>query len=427
MTTPSATPAAPGAPADATPADATPADATPADVTPAGAAPGLFTPLVLRGLTLRNRVAVSPMCQYSSDDGFANDWHLVHLGARAVGGAGLVLLEATAVVPEGRISPRDLGLWDDRHVDMLARVVRFIDAQGAAAGVQLAHAGRKASTRVPWEGRAAVPPAEGGWEVVAPSAVPFSDDYPHPRAMDLADVRRVVDAFAAAARRARRAGFRVVELHAAHGYLLHEFLSPLSNRRTDAYGGSFDNRARLTLEVAEAVRAEWPAELPLFARVSATDWAEGGWDEAETVELARRLRALGVDLVDCSTGGSCRGRASRWARATRCASPSGCGARRAWPRGPWGSSPRPSRPTPSSATGRPTSSSSPGSSCATRTGRCARPRRSARRCRGRCSTSGRRTDRTGHRPRGGATAPAGHGRARPRAPIRRTRHQRRSI
>lgn len=266
-------------------------------------APGLFSPVTLRGLTLRNRVAVSPMCQYSSDDGFANDWHLVHLGARAVGGAGLVLLEATAVVPEGRISPRDLGLWDDRHVDMLARVVRFIDAQGAAAGVQLAHAGRKASTRVPWEGRAAVPPAEGGWEVVAPSAVPFSDDYPHPRAMDLADVRRVVDAFAAAARRARRAGFRVVELHAAHGYLLHEFLSPLSNRRTDAYGGSFDNRARLTLEVAEAVRAEWPAELPLFARVSATDWAEGGWDEAETVELARRLRALGVDLVDCSTGG----------------------------------------------------------------------------------------------------------------------------
>jgi 2,4-dienoyl-CoA reductase-like NADH-dependent reductase (Old Yellow Enzyme family) len=271
--------------------------------TPAPAAPGLFDPVALRGLTLRNRVAVSPMCQYSSDDGFANDWHLVHLGARAVGGAGLVLLEATAVVPEGRISPRDLGLWDDAHVDGLARVVRFIDAQGSVAGIQLAHAGRKASTQVPWLGRAAVPPAEGGWEVVAPSAVPFSAEYPRPRAMDADEVRGVVAAFADAARRARRAGFRVVELHAAHGYLLHEFLSPLSNRRTDAYGGSFDNRARLTLEVAEAVRAEWPAELPLFARVSATDWAEGGWDEAETVELARRLRALGVDLVDCSTGG----------------------------------------------------------------------------------------------------------------------------
>ena len=266
-------------------------------------APGLFSPLTLRGLTLRNRVAVSPMCQYSSDDGFADDWHLVHLGARAVGGAGLVLLEATAVVPEGRISPRDLGLWDDAHVDMLARIVRFIDAQGAVAGVQLAHAGRKASTRPPWEGRGTVPPDAGGWEVVAPSAVAFSDDYPHPRAMELADVRRVVDGFAAAARRARQAGFRVVELHAAHGYLLHQFLSPLSNRRTDAYGGSFDRRARLTLEVVDAVRAEWPDELPLFVRVSATDWAPDGWNEAQTVELARRLVARGVDLVDCSTGG----------------------------------------------------------------------------------------------------------------------------
>jgi 2,4-dienoyl-CoA reductase-like NADH-dependent reductase (Old Yellow Enzyme family) len=270
---------------------------------PGAGAPGLFSPVALRGLALRNRVAVSPMCQYSGDDGFANDWHLVHLGARAVGGAGLVLLEATAVAPEGRISPRDLGLWDDRHVEMLARIVRFVDAQGAAAGVQLAHAGRKASTRPPWEGRGAVPPGDGGWQVVAPSAVAFSDDYPTPRAMDAADLRGVVDAFAAAARRARRAGFRVVELHAAHGYLLHEFLSPLSNRRTDAYGGSFDNRVRLTLEVAEAVRAEWPGDLPLFVRLSATDWADGGWDEAQTVELARRLAARGVDLIDCSTGG----------------------------------------------------------------------------------------------------------------------------
>jgi 2,4-dienoyl-CoA reductase-like NADH-dependent reductase (Old Yellow Enzyme family) len=214
-----------------------------------------------------------------------------------------VLLEATAVVPEGRISPRDLGLWDDAHVDGLARVVRFIDAQGSVAGIQLAHAGRKASTQVPWLGRAAVPPAEGGWEVVAPSAVPFSAEYPRPRAMDADEVRGVVAAFAAAARRARRAGFRVVELHAAHGYLLHQFLSPLSNRRPDAYGGSFDNRVRLTLEVAAAVRAEWPDDLPVFARVSATDWADGGWDEEQTVELARRLGAAGVDLVDCSTGG----------------------------------------------------------------------------------------------------------------------------
>jgi 2,4-dienoyl-CoA reductase-like NADH-dependent reductase (Old Yellow Enzyme family) len=282
---------------------APPAAPTPAAGAPGASAPGLFDPVALRGLALRNRVAVSPMCQYSSDDGFANDWHLVHLGARAVGGAGLVLLEATAVVPEGRISPRDLGIWDDAHVDGLARIVRFIDAQGAAAGIQLAHAGRKASTRVPWEGRAAVPPDQGGWQVVAPSAVAFSDDYPMPRAMDAADVRGVVDAFAAAARRARRAGFRVVELHAAHGYLLHEFLSPLSNRRTDAYGGPFENRVRLTLEVADAVRAEWPDDLPLFARVSATDWAPGGWDEEQTVELARLLAGRGVDLVDCSTGG----------------------------------------------------------------------------------------------------------------------------
>jgi len=270
---------------------------------PGDVPPGLFAPLTLRGLTLRNRVAVSPMCQYSSNDGLANDWHLVHLGARAVGGAGLVLLEATAVVPEGRISPRDLGLWDDRHVEMLARIVAFLRAQGAAAGVQLAHAGRKASTRVPWEGRGTVPPAEGGWQTVAPSALPFSDDYPKPEALDLAGIRRVIDGFRAAARRALAAGFQVIELHAAHGYLLHQFLSPLSNRRDDAYGGSFEHRVRLTLEVADAVRAEWPGELPLFARVSATDWAEGGWDEEQTVALARLLGERGVDLVDCSTGG----------------------------------------------------------------------------------------------------------------------------
>lgn len=277
------------------------AAARPADGAPA--APGLFTPLTLRGLTLRNRVAVSPMCQYSSTHGFATDWHLVHLGARAVGGAGLVLFEATAVTPEGRISPRDLGLWDDAHVPMLARCVAFVRAQGAAAGVQLAHAGRKASTRVPWEGRGLVPPHEGGWPVVAPSALPFSPDYPMPRALGTHEIRGVVDAFAAAARRALAAGFQTLELHAAHGYLLHQFLSPLSNHRTDAYGGPFAHRVRLTLEVTDAVRAVWPDDLPLLVRVSATDWADGGWDAEQTVALARLLAARGVDLVDCSTGG----------------------------------------------------------------------------------------------------------------------------
>ena len=264
---------------------------------------GLFAPLTLRGLALKNRVVVSPMCQYSSADGFATDWHLVHVGARAVGGAGLVLLEATAVTPEGRISPRDLGLWDDAHVDGLARIARFVRAQGAAVGVQLAHAGRKASTRPPWEGRGVVSAAEGGWTPVAPSAVPFGRDDPLPHALTLEEVRGVVAAFRDAARRALAAGMQVVELHAAHGYLLHQFLSPLSNRRTDAYGGGFDGRVRLTLEVAEAVRAVWPDEWPLFVRVSATDYAEGGWDVDQTVALARQLAERGVDLVDCSSGG----------------------------------------------------------------------------------------------------------------------------
>ena len=270
-------------------------------------APGLFSPLALRGLTLRNRVAVSPMCQYSSTDGFATDWHLVHLGARAVGGAGLVLLEATAVTPDGRISPWDLGIWDDAHVPMLARIAEFVRAQGAAVGIQLGHAGRKASTRRPWEGRGLVPAAEGGWTPVAPSAVPFSDDDPPPHALTLDEVRGVVDAFATSAQRAVRAGMQVAELHAAHGYLLHQFLSPLSNRRADAYGGGLDGRVRLTLETAEAVRAEWPDDLPVFVRVSATDHADGGWDVEQTVELARRLAALGVDLVDCSSGGLASG------------------------------------------------------------------------------------------------------------------------
>ncbi|MEQ1727025.1 MAG: NADH:flavin oxidoreductase/NADH oxidase [Vicinamibacterales bacterium] len=268
--------------------------------------PHLFDPLTLRGLTLRNRIVVSPMCQYSAHEGFLNDWHFVHLASRAVGGAGLVFTEATAVSPEGRISPEDLGIWDDVHAAPFERVARFVKGEGAAFGIQLAHAGRKASTKRPWDGHGAVPPEDGGWPVIGPSATPFADDYPSPREMTHDDIRRVVDAFAHAAYRARRAGFDVAEVHAAHGYLLHEFLSPLSNARTDEYGGSFGNRVRLCLEVTEAVRKVWPEDLPVFVRISATDWTEGGWDVEQSVELARRLSALGVDLIDCSTGGNVR-------------------------------------------------------------------------------------------------------------------------
>jgi 2,4-dienoyl-CoA reductase-like NADH-dependent reductase (Old Yellow Enzyme family) len=265
--------------------------------------PHLFEPLTLRSVTLPNRVAVSPMCEYSSDDGFANDWHLVHLGSRAVGGAGLVVAEATAVEARGRITARDLGLWKDAHVETLARIVRFLGAHGAVPGVQLAHAGRKASTAIPWEGGAGVALDAGGWEPIAPSAVPFSERTLTPRAMSVAEVGEVVRAFAAAARRAMAADFQLVELHFAHGYLVHEFLSPLSNRREDAYGGGFEQRIRLALEITRAVRAEWPERLPLLARVSCTDWVEGGWTLEDTVELARRLGSEGVDLVDCSSGG----------------------------------------------------------------------------------------------------------------------------
>lgn len=263
----------------------------------------LFTPLTLRSLTLRNRIGVSPMCQYSSVDGFATDWHLVHLGAFATGGAGLVISEAAAVVPEGRISPADLGIWSDAHVPALRRITDFIRAHGAVAGIQLAHAGRKASTKRPWDGSGAVTPADGGWPVVAPSALPFSPEYPSPRAMSRDDIAGVITAFAAAAQRALAAGFQVAELHAAHGYLLHEFLSPLSNTRTDDYGGSFDHRIRLLCEVATAVRDVWPDEWPLFVRISATDWADGGWNADESVQLAPRLAMLGVDLIDVSSGG----------------------------------------------------------------------------------------------------------------------------
>ncbi len=263
----------------------------------------LFSPLALRSVTLRNRIAVSPMCQYSAQDGRAGDWHFVHLGSRAVGGAALVVFEATAVEPRGRISAGDLGLWEDAQVEPLARIVRFVEAQGAVACLQIAHAGRKASTARPWEGGGPVPAASGGWRPVAPSAIPFAEGHPVPQALGEEEIRGVVRAFAAAAGRALAAGFRAVELHMAHGYLVHQFLSPLSNHRQDGYGGPFEDRARLAREIAEEVRARWPERLPLLARISATDWVEGGWSVDESVELVRRLGAAGVDLVDCSSGG----------------------------------------------------------------------------------------------------------------------------
>jgi 2,4-dienoyl-CoA reductase (NADPH2) len=262
----------------------------------------LLSPLTIRGLHLRNRIVVSPMCQYCASDGAADDWHLVHLGSRAVGGAGLVFTEATAVTAQGRISPGDLGIWDDKHIEPLARIVRFLRRMGAAAGVQIAHAGRKGSCRPPWDGGARLRPEEGGWPVVAPSPIPFQEDEPPPLELDEAGIRGVTAAFVAAARRALQAGFQVIELHAAHGYLLHEFLSPLSNRRRDRYGGSLDNRLRLPLEVAAAVRAVLPDETPLFVRISATDWVEGGWDLQQSIALAKALCPLGVDLIDASSG-----------------------------------------------------------------------------------------------------------------------------
>jgi 2,4-dienoyl-CoA reductase-like NADH-dependent reductase (Old Yellow Enzyme family) len=265
----------------------------------------LFDPLVIRDLEFANRVFVSPMCQYSSRDGLANEWHIVHLGSRAVGGAGLVLTEATAVLPEGRISPQDLGIWSDDHIAMLRRIVSFIHEQGSVAGMQLAHAGRKASTRRPWEGDGTIPESEGGWKnVVAPSAIPFTQNYPTPHALTADGIREIVAAFAAASRRACDAGFRVIEIHGAHGYLLHEFLSPLSNQRADDYGGSFQNRTRLLREIVQAVRGSWPKGAPLFVRISATDWVDGGWDLEQSIVLARELKQLGVDLIDCSSGGA---------------------------------------------------------------------------------------------------------------------------
>jgi 2,4-dienoyl-CoA reductase-like NADH-dependent reductase (Old Yellow Enzyme family) len=264
----------------------------------------LFSPLQLRGLTLRNRIAVSPMCQYSCEDGFASDWHLVHLGSRAVGGAALVMAEATGVEARGRISPGDLGLWKDAHMEPLARIAKFVREQEAAPGIQLAHAGRKASAHVPWEQRGAqIPLEDGGWVPVAPSAVPFREGDRAPHALSREEIQETVAAFAAAAERAVRAGFEVIEIHGAHGYLIHEFCSPLANHRTDEYGGSFRNRIRFATEVVKAVRAVIPDSMPLSLRISASDWADGGWTLAESVELARCARTLGVDLIDCSSGG----------------------------------------------------------------------------------------------------------------------------
>ena len=264
----------------------------------------LFDELKIRDITFHHRVVVSPMCQYSCVDGFATDWHLVHLGSRAVGGAALVIAEASAVLPEARISPQDLGIWSDKHIEPLARITRFLCGQGAIPGIQLAHAGRKASTRRPWDGAGLVPESEGGWrEIFAPSPIPFDPTYGNPEALTKKGIAEIVESFAAAARRAVQAGFQVVEIHAAHGYLLHEFLSPLSNRREDEYGGSFDNRTRVIREVVSAIREEWPERYPLFVRISATDWAEGGWDLPQSIELVKHLIPLGADLIDCSSGG----------------------------------------------------------------------------------------------------------------------------
>ncbi len=264
----------------------------------------LFSPLRLRELEFKNRIFVSPMCQYSAVDGVPTDWHLVHLGSRAVGGAGLVMTEATAVSPEGRISPFDTGIWSREQAAKFRGIAAFIRQHGAVAGIQLAHAGRKASTDAPWRGGKPLSAGDGGWEPIAPGPFPFAEGHPVPREMTEADMERVRSAFVASARHAREAGFEVVEVHMAHGYLLHEFLSPLTNRRADAFGGSLENRLRFPVSVARAVREEWADRLPVFVRVSATDWVEGGWDLPQTVALAWELKSVGIDMVDCSSGGN---------------------------------------------------------------------------------------------------------------------------
>nr|WP_315220271.1 NADH:flavin oxidoreductase/NADH oxidase [uncultured Flavobacterium sp.] len=264
----------------------------------------LFSPLSIKKITLKNRIVISPMCQYSAIDGFANNWHLVHLGSRACGGAGLIIQEATAVSPEARISPADLGIWKDEHIEKLKTINEFIVSQNAIPGIQLAHAGRKASVSVPWEGNKKLDFAQGGWQTVAPSAIPYHDDEPFlPLALDKSGIQKVIADFKAATKRAVLAGYQVMEIHGAHGYLLHQFLSPLTNKRTDEYGGSFENRIRFTLEILEAVQTEWSSDLPLMVRISATDWAEGGWNPEESVQLSKILKEKGVDLIDVSSGG----------------------------------------------------------------------------------------------------------------------------
>ncbi|MBE7172275.1 MAG: NADH:flavin oxidoreductase/NADH oxidase [Williamsia sp.] len=266
--------------------------------------PHLFTPLKIKSLELKNRLVTSPMCQYSSHDGFANDWHLVHLGARAVGGSALVIAEATAVSPEGRITPYDLGIWKDAHMEQLNKITSFIDQQHSIAGIQLAHAGRKASHQQPWKGGGQLNKEQGGWLTVAPSELAFTSNETAPAALSSAEIEKVILDFKNAAKRALAAGFKVIEIHGAHGYLIHEFLSPLSNRRTDEWGGSFENRTRLLLQIIAAVQEEWPHDYPLFVRISATDWVEGGWTVDDSVALAHKLKEAGVDLIDCSSGGN---------------------------------------------------------------------------------------------------------------------------
>lgn len=264
----------------------------------------LFSPLTIKNISLKNRIVMSPMCQYSAIDGFTNDWHMVHYGTRAAGGTGLIIVEASAVAPEGRITPADLGIWNDEHISGLSRIVRFIHLHGSVAGIQLAHAGRKASCAVPHDGGKQINENQGGWQTIAPSNIPFLEGDRLPEALTIEGIQNVISDFKAAAKRSLDAGFKVIEIHSAHGYLLQEFLSPISNLRTDEYGGTFENRTRLLRQVIESVKTVWPTENPLFVRISSTDWTEGGWTVEESVKLAEILIKAGVDLIDCSSGGN---------------------------------------------------------------------------------------------------------------------------
>jgi 2,4-dienoyl-CoA reductase-like NADH-dependent reductase (Old Yellow Enzyme family) len=264
----------------------------------------LFSPITIKSITLKNRLAISPMCQYSAKDGFPNDWHLVHLGSRAVGGAGLIISEACAVVPEGRISPFDIGIWKDEHIESHLRITQFIESMGAVPAVQLAHAGRKASCDTPWNGGGYLTKESDSWQIVGPSEIPFKPGAPTPNILTTEEIKRVIHTFQLAAQRSLKAGYKIIEIHAAHGYLIHQFLSPLSNHRTDEYGGSFENRTRLLLEVVDAIKSVWPKSLPLFVRISATDWSDGGWDVNASIELVKLMEQKGVDLIDTSTAGN---------------------------------------------------------------------------------------------------------------------------